>query len=107
MARIMEMSWKGRERPPDKVSGFTPWWFPRRLPFLGGKRSSIRGRHETILTRFDERSLRWIAETTGGSTHRSLTGQELEGFFEGIVRQERKIEGFKKVVEYEDTYRGF
>ena len=60
-----------------------------------------------ILTRFDERSLRWIAETTGGSTHRSLTGQELEGFFEGIVRQERKIEGFKKVVEYEDTYRGF
>ena len=60
-----------------------------------------------ILTRFDERSLRWIAETTGGSAHRSFTGQELEGFFEGIVRQERKIEGFKKVVEYEDTYRGF
>jgi Ca-activated chloride channel homolog len=60
-----------------------------------------------ILSRFDERSLRWIAETTGGSAHRSFTGQELEGFFEGIVRQERKIEGFKKVVEYEDTYRGF
>lgn len=60
-----------------------------------------------VLTRFDERSLRWIADTTGGSTHRSFTGQELEGFFEGIVRQERKIEGFKKVVEYEDTYRGF
>jgi Ca-activated chloride channel family protein len=60
-----------------------------------------------ILSRFDERSLGWIAETTGGSAHRSFTGQELEGFFEGIVRQERKIEGFKKVVEYEDTYRGF
>jgi Ca-activated chloride channel homolog len=60
-----------------------------------------------ILSRFDERSLRWIAETTGGSAHRSFTGQELEGFFEGIVRQERKIEGFKKVVEYEDIYRGF
>ena len=60
-----------------------------------------------ILSRFDERSLQRIAETTGGSAHRSLTGQELEGFFEGIVRQERKIEGFKKVIEYEDTYRGF
>ena len=60
-----------------------------------------------VLTHFDERSLRWIAETTGGSAHRSFTGQELEGFFEGIVRQERKIEGFKKVIEYEDSYRGF
>lgn len=64
-------------------------------------------RGNKILSRFDERSLQWIAETTGGSAHRSLTGQELEGFFEGIVRQERKIEGFKKVIEYEDTYRGF
>ncbi|HXV82929.1 MAG TPA: VWA domain-containing protein [Candidatus Binatia bacterium] len=61
----------------------------------------------TILSRFDERSLQWIAETTGGSVQRSFTGQELEGFFAGIVRQERKIEGFKKVVEYEDTFRGF
>jgi Ca-activated chloride channel family protein len=60
-----------------------------------------------IVSRFDERTLRWIAETTGGSAHRSLTGQELEGFFTGIVKQERKIEGFKKVIEYEDTYRRF
>jgi hypothetical protein len=40
-------------------------------------------------------------------THRSFTGQELEGFFAAIVKQERKIEGFKKVVEYEDVYRRF
>jgi hypothetical protein len=60
-----------------------------------------------ILSRFDERTLRWVAETTGGSAHRSLTGQELEGFFTGIVKQERKIEGFRKVIEYEDTYRRF
>jgi Ca-activated chloride channel homolog len=60
-----------------------------------------------ILSRFDEYSLRRIADNTGGSAHRSFTGQELEGFFEGIVRQERKIEGFKRVVEYEDSYRGF
>lgn len=58
-----------------------------------------------ILSRFDERTLRWIAEVTGASAHRSFTGQELEGFFETIVKQERKIEGFKKVVEYEDAYR--
>jgi Ca-activated chloride channel homolog len=60
-----------------------------------------------ILTRFDERTLRWVAEATGGSAHRSFTGQELEGFFAAIVKQERKIEGFKKVVEYEDVYRRF
>jgi Ca-activated chloride channel family protein len=60
-----------------------------------------------IVTRFDERTLRWIAEATGGSAHRSLTGQELEGFFTGIVKQERKIEGFKKVIEYENSYRQF
>jgi Ca-activated chloride channel family protein len=60
-----------------------------------------------ILTRFDERSLRWVAETTGGTAHRSFTGQELEGFFTAIVKQERKIEGFKKVIEYEDVYRRF
>jgi Ca-activated chloride channel family protein len=60
-----------------------------------------------VLSRFDERTLRWIAEVTGGSAHRSFTGQELEGFFETIVKQERKIEGFKKVVEYEDAFRRF
>ena len=74
-----------------------------------GRHGPIRGRcqGQPILSRFDERTLRWIAETTGGSAHRSLTGQELEGFFTGIVKQERKIEGFRKVIEYEDTYRRF
>jgi Ca-activated chloride channel family protein len=60
-----------------------------------------------VLTRFDERTLRWIAEVTGGSAYRSFTGQELAGFFEGIVKQERKIEGLRMVIEYEDAYRGF
>jgi Ca-activated chloride channel family protein len=60
-----------------------------------------------VLSRFDERSLRWIAETTGGTAHRSFTGQELDGFFTAIVKQERKIEGFKKIIEYEDVYRRF
>ncbi len=60
-----------------------------------------------IVSRFDERTLRWIAEATGGAAHRSLTGQELDGFFHGIMKQERKIEGFRKVVEYKDLYRLF
>lgn len=62
---------------------------------------------DKILSRFDERTLRWIAEATGGTAHRSLTGQDLDGFFKGIVSQERKIEGFRKVIEYEDVYRLF
>jgi Ca-activated chloride channel family protein len=78
---------------------------------IGRENGAVRYVEDTkgdrILTRFDERTLRWVAESTGGSAHRSFTGQELEGFFAGIVRQERKIEGFKKVVEYEDTFRGF
>jgi Ca-activated chloride channel family protein len=60
-----------------------------------------------VLTRFDERTLRWIAEVTGGSAYRSLTGQELGGFFDGIVKQERNIEGFRRIVEYQDAYREF
>jgi hypothetical protein len=57
-----------------------------------------------ILTRLDERTLRWVAEATGGSAHRSFTGQELDGFFHMLITQERKIEGFRKVIEHEDVY---
>jgi Ca-activated chloride channel family protein len=64
-------------------------------------------RGNRVLSRFDERNLRWIAEATGGSAHRSFTGQELDGFFQEIVSQERKIEGFKKVIEYEEAHRWF
>lgn len=60
-----------------------------------------------IITRFDERTLRWIAEETGGNAYRSFTGQELENIFREIVLNEREIEGFKKVIEYEDIYQGF
>ena len=88
----------------DKVSEFTPSalapWKELLSHRAGERDAPLRGRRERKqdIDRFDERSLRWIAETTGGSAHRSFTGQELEGFFEGIVRRERKIEGFKKVV---------
>ena len=60
-----------------------------------------------ILTRFDETTLRWIAEETGAKAYRSFTGQELEGKFAEIALKEREIEGFKKVTEHKDAYRGF
>ncbi len=59
-----------------------------------------------IITRFDEGTLRWIAEETGGNAYRSLTGQELGTIFGEIVLKEREIEGFKKAVEYQDVYHG-
>ncbi|MBI4488216.1 MAG: VWA domain-containing protein [Deltaproteobacteria bacterium] len=60
-----------------------------------------------ILSRFDENTLRRVAEATGGNAYRSFTGQELESAFAEIVLKERDIEGFKKVIEYEDAYQGF
>jgi Ca-activated chloride channel family protein len=60
-----------------------------------------------IMTRFDERTLHWIAEKTGGKFRRSLSGYELDKTFSEIVAQEREIAGFSKVVEYQDYYHGF
>jgi Ca-activated chloride channel family protein len=60
-----------------------------------------------IMTRFNERSLHWIAEKTGGKFYRSLSGYELDKSFAEIVRKERDVTGFRKVVEYQDFYHGF
>ncbi|MGH7831113.1 MAG: hypothetical protein ACREP8_13155, partial [Candidatus Binatia bacterium] len=60
-----------------------------------------------VIARFDERTLRWIAEATGGKFYRSFSGKELEAAFSEIALVEREITGFKKVVEYQDFYRGF
>jgi Ca-activated chloride channel family protein len=60
-----------------------------------------------IVTRFNEKTLRMIAEQSGGRFYRAFTGQELEGIFNNISVREREIEGFKKVVFYEDLYQGF
>ena len=76
-------------------------WDGERVKYLedqGGNR---------IISQFDERTLRWVAEESGGNSYRSFTGQELEKTFAEIVLTERDIEGFKKVVEYEDVYQGF
>ena len=60
-----------------------------------------------VIARFDERTLRWIAEATGGKFYRSFSGKELDAAFSEIALAEREITGFKKVVEYQDFYRGF
>jgi Ca-activated chloride channel family protein len=60
-----------------------------------------------IMTRFDEHNLHWIAEKTGGKFSRSASGFELDKTFSEIVRKEREIAGFRKVVEYQDFYQGF
>jgi len=60
-----------------------------------------------VITRLDERTLRWLAEQTDGQFYRSFTGQELEKTFSQIVLKEREIQGFKKVVEYQDLYHEF
>lgn len=60
-----------------------------------------------ILSRFNEKTLRMIADESGGKFYRAFTGRELEGIFHHIAVREREIEGFKKVVSYDDLYSTF
>ena len=60
-----------------------------------------------IITRFDERTLHWIADKTGGKFYRSLSGFELDKTFSEIAAKERDVTGFRKVIEYQDFYHGF
>jgi Ca-activated chloride channel family protein len=62
---------------------------------------------QRIVSRFNEETLRWVAEVTGGNAYRSFTGLELESIFSDIVLEEREIDGFKKIVEHEDVYQRF
>ena len=60
-----------------------------------------------IISRFDERTLQWIAEQTGGKYYRSLSGFELDKTFSQIARSEREVDGYRKVIEYQDLYQAF
>ena len=60
-----------------------------------------------IISRFDEATLRRVAEQTGGNAYSSFTGQELEHIIGEIVLKERSIEGLKKILDYEDLYHNF
>ncbi|HYY24382.1 MAG TPA: VWA domain-containing protein [Candidatus Udaeobacter sp.] len=60
-----------------------------------------------IITRFDDKTLQWIAQKTGGKFQRSWTGFEIEKAFSEIVLKEREVTGFSKIVEYQDFYHEF
>jgi Ca-activated chloride channel family protein len=60
-----------------------------------------------IISRFDERTLEWIAQKTGGKYYRSLSGFELDKTFAEIARNERDVTGYRKVVQYQDFYQAF
>ena len=60
-----------------------------------------------IMTRFEEKTLRWVAETTGGKFYRTISGYELDKTFSEIALKEREITGYKNTLEYEDFYHQF
>jgi Ca-activated chloride channel family protein len=57
-----------------------------------------------IISRFDEQTLQWIAETTGGKFYRSFSGLELEKSLAEIVLGAREITGFHKTTEFQDLH---
>ncbi len=61
-------------------------------------------RGATLTTRFEEMTLRNIANVTGGRYFRSVSGQELAPALQDIARQERRLVGWKTTVAYRDLY---
>lgn len=62
-------------------------------------------RGELLLTRFDEATLRRIAAQTEGRYFRSTSGRELAQAMREVVRQERRLLGYKAKAEYRDLHR--
>lgn len=62
---------------------------------------------DRVISHLDERTLRWVAQETGGGAYRSITGEELPRTFAAIVEQEREIDGFRNTVERRDMHEVF
>jgi Ca-activated chloride channel family protein len=62
---------------------------------------------EPVISYLDERSLRHLAQETGGGAYRALTGRELPQMLTRIVETEREIEGFKQGVQFRDLHQEF
>lgn len=62
-------------------------------------------RRQLLLTRFDEATLRRIAAQTEGRYFRSSSGRELLQAMNEVVRQERRLLGYKAKAEYRDLHR--
>jgi len=62
---------------------------------------------EPVISYLDERTLRRLAQETGGGAYRAVTGHELPQMLTRIVDTEREIEGFRQSVEFRDLHQEF
>lgn len=60
-----------------------------------------------IITRFEERTLRWIAKETGAKFYRSFTGGEIRKSLNDILLTNQEIKGIESITEYKDIYSWF
>lgn len=73
----------------------------------GRKQYLVDAKGSRVISHLDERSLRWVAQETGGGAYRPITGEELPSMLAKIIEEEREIQGFKQVVEYRDMHLAF
>ena len=67
----------------------------------------LNAKGEPVISYLDERTLRRLAQETGGGAYRVITGHELPQMLTRIVDTEREIEGFKQSVEFRDLHQEF
>jgi Ca-activated chloride channel family protein len=73
--------------------------------FEGGRNIFLRDDDGNLLTtRFNETTLRSMAEATGGVYVRTTNGDDLRDAIETIARSELRQTGFKTTTEYRDVY---
>jgi Ca-activated chloride channel family protein len=73
--------------------------------FEGGRNVFLRDDDGNLLTtRFNETTLRSMAEATGGVYVRTTNGDDLRDAIETIARSELRQTGFKTTTEYRDIY---
>ena len=73
--------------------------------FEGGRNVFLRDDDGNLLTtRFNETTLRSMAEATGGVYVRTTNGDDLRDAIETIARSELRQTGFKTTTEYRDVY---
>lgn len=74
----------------------------RTIPYGGKYLTDENG--AIVETKFEESTLKSIAETTGGQYARSMTGQEMTQAIVNVVNRERRITSWKTSAEVRDLY---
>src|SRR6476661_6416442 len=72
-----------------------------------GNRYLLDAKGEPVISYLDERSLRHLAQETGGNAYRAFTGRELPVMLTRIIENEREIEGFRQSVEFRELHQEF